>query len=171
MHSFESLNFYRGVSERYNPVHPSIHMMRNDRKPRDSGLHFHQIADEWFRARFGVQYRSQALHVTSKQLTAQAYAASPAHVMRIMPLSEYRFCWSPNASDLLFAAKKLAAAAPKEIQEHLESLAYREDNLFAAHSSGNEVMLHCERYIVIPGELDLAAAKETSESVILLGKV
>jgi hypothetical protein len=167
MDSFEALNFYRGVSARYDTTHPAVHETRRNRRPRDSALDFHEVADAWFNTRFGVPYRSQALLVTSKQLTAQAYAASPAHVMRIVPLTEYRYCWSPNATDLLFSAKKLAGASAREIETHLDSLAYREDELTSAHASGNEVMLHCARYITIPVD---SPPQEHSSSIILPSK-
>lgn len=167
MDSFETLTFYRGVSARYNPQHPTVHEMRRDRRPKDSSIEFHNIANEWFRSRFGVLYRSQSLCITSRKLTAQVYAASPAHVMRILPLSDYHYCWSPNATDLLFAAKKLEDASQREIEDHLNSLGYREDGLAEAHVVGHEVMLHCERFITIPVHFDAINGKEANGSILL----
>lgn len=161
------LHFYRGVSARYDTTHPAVHKLRRNRRPRDSAPAFHEIADAWFHARFGVRYRSQSLLVTSKHFTAQAYAASPAHVMRIVPLTAYSYCWSPSAVDLLFAANKLAKAGAQEIEDYLASLGYREDDLAGAHASGNEVMLHCESFITIP--VEYSVTQERSTSVILLG--
>lgn len=170
MDSFETLTFFRGVSARYNSQHPTIHETRRDRRPKDSSIEFHNVADEWFRSRFGVPYRSQALFLTSLKLTAQAYAATPAHVMRILPLSDYRYCWSPNAVDLLFAARKLEDAGRSEIEDHLASLGYREEGLAEAHAAGHEVMLHCDRYIAIPVHLAPANGVEASGPSILLDK-
>lgn len=167
MDSFETLTFFRGLSARYNTQHPTIHEIRRDRRPKDSSIEFHNIVDGWFLSRFGVSYRSQALFLTSRKLTAQAYAATPDHVMRIMPLSDYRYCWSPNTSDLLFLARRLSGAGKSEIEAHLESLCYREYGLAEAHLSGNEVMLHCERYITIPTHF-IATHCEKSSGVILL---
>lgn len=116
MASFETLNFFRGVSVRYNCQHPTIHETRRNRQPKDSPINFHNVADSWFFSRFGIRYRSQSLLVTSRLLTAGVYAATPAHVMRILPLSEYRYCWSPNVMDLLFTAKKLEGASTSEIK-------------------------------------------------------
>lgn len=167
MNSFETLTFFRGVSSRYDPQHPTIHRTRFDRRPRDTSIDFHRVADEWFRLRFGIPYRSQALLLTSRQFTAQTYAATPAHVMRILPLSDYRYCWSPKAVDLLFAAKKLEGASQGEIEEHLASLCYREDDLAEAHATGHEVMLHCERYIAIPAHLVAGRVEESVAPSIL----
>lgn len=153
MESFETLSFFRGVSARYDAQHPTIHETRRDRRPKDSPIEFHNVVDEWFHSRFGVRYRSQGVFLTSGRITAQAYAATPAHVMRIIPLSEYRYCWSPKAVDLLFAARKLEGASRSAIEMHLDSLDYREDHLSDAHAAGNEVILCCERYIAIPVHL------------------
>jgi hypothetical protein len=167
MDSFETLAFFRGVSARYNVLHPTIHEIRRDRRPKDTSIEFHKVADGWFHSYFGVPYRSQALFLTSGKLTAQAYAATHEHVMRILPLSDYRYCWSPNVVDLLFTAKKLAGASRSDIEDHLVSLGYREDGLVEAHAAGHEVMLHCERYIAIPVHLASTDGKEASGSILL----
>lgn len=153
MSSFESLVFYRGVSSSYAVDRPSILEPRRDRRPKNSSIDFHTAADNWFLKRFGIAYRSQGLFLCARMLTAHAYAASPAHVMRIVPLSAYRYCWSPTISDLLFAATKLASAETSEVEKHLDSAGYREEGLADAYAAGHEVMLHCERYIAIPVRL------------------
>lgn len=168
MDSFETLIFFRGVSIRYDPQYPTVHETRRNRRPKDSSIDFHNVADRWFHSYFGVPYRSQALLLTSRQFTAQAYAATPEHIMRILPLSDYRYCWSPNAVDLLFAAKKLEGAGPREIEDHLTSLGYREDGLAEAHAAGHEVMLYCERYITIPVHLVSVNGEENGGPSILL---
>jgi len=172
MPSFEDLPFLRGVSEKYDLRNPSVQVMRMDRKPKDSSPRFHAIADAWFARKFGVNFRSQSLHLTARILTAQTHGATPAHVMRVVPLSPYRYCWSPNAVDLLFAAKKMEHSSEGEIASHLESLNYQTDGLDAAFDSGNEVMLHCERYMAIPLHLlDGDFLSKSDESVILINTV
>lgn len=150
MESFETLVFLRGVSERFDPTHPTVHTVRKDRRPKDSSIVFHSIADDWFDNKFGVRYRTQAIFVTSRALTARTYAASDRHVMRILPLTAYRYCWSPEISDLLAVIGGLKNKGRDEIEKVLSSLKYREDNLKEAHDSGHEVMLFCEQYITIP---------------------
>lgn len=168
--SFETHCFLRGVSTKYSLEYPTIHLMRKDRRPKDSPTRFHQIADNWFAKRFGVAFRSQSLLITSRIFTAENYGATPAHVMRILPLSEYVFCWSPKAVDLLFAAKKMESSPVEEIESHLDSLQYRLDGLAEAYNSGHEVMLHCDRYIAIPFHIVCERNTESLASRIILDK-
>ena len=98
--------------------------------------------------------------LTSRLVTAHAYAATAAHVMRVIPLTGYQYCWSPKTSDLLFAAKKLERATTQEIEEYLISQDYREDDLSGAHESGHEVMLFCNVYVVIPLHIAVIGNKQ-----------
>lgn len=163
MSSFEVLPFYRGVSVRYPIDAPSLNIPRRNREPRSSSPSFHRAADAWFEKTFGIPYRTQGLFVTPSDYVARNYAASDEHVMRIVPLSPYRFCWSPTISDLLFVAQRLAEASSHEIEEYLAAADYQEGGLQAAHTSNHEVMLHCERYVAIPiGLMNGGARPQTS---------
>lgn len=153
MSSFEVLPFYRGVSARYSMDVPTLHSPRTNRRPRSSPNAFHRIADDWFFKRFGIRYRSHSLFVTPSKFIARNYGATPDHLIRIIPITDYRFCWSPSVSDLLFAAQKLEKATLDEIESYLDQASYREEDLKAAHSSGHEVMLYCQHYIAIPDRL------------------
>lgn len=167
--TFEVLCFCRGMSGKYPIDRPYVVEPRVDRRPRDSGPKFHEIADHWFLERFGIRYRSQGVFVTPNQLTATAYAASPRHVARVVPLTEYRYCWSPRVSDLLFKAKELADADPAAIRQFLESAEYQESELGAAHEAGHEVMLHCSRYVAIP--IDLLSGQSSTPALPVSGIV
>lgn len=167
MCTFESLSFYRGVSSKYLTDRPSVLTPRRDRRPRNSPDGFHEIADKWFNEHFGVAYRSQGLFLTSRVLSALTYAQSQVHVMRVIPLGAYRYCWSPKVPDLLFAATRLAGGRANEIEAYLDSAEYRETGLQEAHDTGHEIMLYCEQYIAIP--IDLLGVKLASQapSIIL----
>lgn len=165
--TFETLQFFRGLSNEYSTDKPSIIVPRKDRRPRNSSLHFHQVADKWFLDKFGTPYRSHGVFVIARSLSASAYAASPDHVVRVIPLSPYRFCWSKKISDLLFGAQELADAPAEKIKDFLENACYQEDDLSAAHSSGNEVMLFCERYIAIPVSLLGVSSAPEQPSIII----
>lgn len=167
MSTFESLIFYRGVSEDNPTDHPYIKQTRKNRKPRASSQHFHNIANQWFIQKFGISYRSEAIFVTSLKLSATTYAATEKHLVRVIPISAYRYCWSSKISDLLFAAKELENASEENIKRTLDFAEYREDDLQEAHKSGHEVMLFCEEYICIPEPPNLMAQK-TEKSFILL---
>lgn len=151
--TFETLIFYRGMAAKYPTDRPFIKECRTDRQPKDSSRKFHEAADSWFVKRFGIPYRSQVVCVTSRKLTARAYAATPEHLMRVVPLTEYRYCWSPKVSDLLFKAKEFADVDPLVIHEFLDTACYQETDLEAASRFGHEVMLHCASYVAVPVRL------------------
>lgn len=106
--------------------------------------------------------------MTSKQLSASTYAATEDHLMRVIPLSNYRYCWSPKVSDLIFAATKLETASKDEIEAYLNSMQYREDELENAHRAGHEVMLFCDQYISIPIGLLGKGITSSTQSIILI---
>ncbi|MGF6110391.1 hypothetical protein [Pseudomonas frederiksbergensis] len=148
MFSFETLSFYRGLSNRYEVAHPTVHATRMDRQPRDTRQNIHDVADNWFFERFGVRYRSQAVFVSSDTSVAAAYAASPDHIVRVIPLGAYKYCWSSQLSDLL----EIGMHNPdiEDFKSDLVNAHYKEDCLDDAHRLGHEVMIFCESYVCIP---------------------
>lgn len=148
MESFESLAFYRGITTGPVPVSPLIVKARKNRLPKNTPLEVHERADKWFETKFGVRYRSQAVFVTSRQFIADGYAASPQHVVRVIPLGDYRYCWSPKVYDFLTVS--IDPSNSKNIEGFLDRSGYIESDLRAAHTVGYEVMIFCERYVAIP---------------------
>lgn len=146
--TFETLKFFRGIKDQIPLDRPSIHETRMDRRPRDSALHLHSAADNWFNEKFGTRYRSQALFVTSDWATARLYASSDDRVFRIVPLTDYKFCWSPQLKD--FLEYGLRPNQAETISQFLDRSDYTEIDLLAAHGSGHEVMLHCAEYLAVP---------------------
>lgn len=131
----------------------------------------HDAADLWFEKRFGIRYRSQALFVTSLDYIASAYADNRNHVVRIVPLGAYKYCWSPVIADMLMISVGLQSA--DKLDELLANGDYRESDLQSAHDSGHEVMVFCEQYITIPihligdGSSSLFDGPASEASVIL----
>lgn len=150
MHTFETLEFYRGFSNRWPIDRPSVITTRKDRRPRNFDDGFHARADAWFEKKFGIRYRSQAVFITSAHFTARGYGATPDHVARIIPLGEYKFCWSPKRIDLLFFERNNEGL---DIEQYLDESQYQDSDLELAHSTKHEVMLYCEQYISIPTSL------------------
>lgn len=170
MESFELLPFYRGISGKSLEA-PYVGKTRKDRVPRNTRPEMHFAADQWFESRFGVKYRSQALFLSGRRFTASGYGESPEHVVRVIPLGAYSFCWSPRISDLLSVT--LNVQTTDGLLEELNAAGYRESGLQAAHESGNELMLFCERYIAVPLHLleepgQPSGPENESISVILL---
>lgn len=148
--SFESLAFFRGVSKSMPMDQVTVHKVRKFRQPRNSEQEFHDLADDWFLRKFGVRYRSTSLFVTSSLQHAARYAESAEHIVRIIPLSNYSYCWSPDLEDLTYAQSRLKPFSQKVVDSYLDKAGYRETDLQGAHASGNELMLLCESYMAIP---------------------
>lgn len=142
MESFETLPFLRGISNIVS--HPFVAPIRKDRRPRDLEFELHEAADDWFLKRFGVRFRSQSLFVTSLHVVASGYGPQ---TVRILPLGDYRYCWSRTTSDLISILK---GAAVGQVQGLLDAAQYVDVDLAAAHRAGHEVMLYCDEYIAIP---------------------
>lgn len=144
--TFEVLAFFRGVSARVAVDTPSILSPRKKRAPRNTSPEMHALADAWFERRFGVKYRSQALFVTSSSFAARGYAETERHVVRVIPLGPYRYCWSPQVRDMLSMSLDKAG----NVESTLDAAGYIESNLHLAHELGHEVMLYCDKYIAVP---------------------
>lgn len=170
METFETFEFYRGMSEVYPIDRPIVKKTRKDRAPRDTKTLIHSAADNWFLNRFGVNYRSQAVLVTSRQDFARKYAATVDHVYRIIPMGKYSFCWSPFATDMLELVYDVSES--EACQSKLASAMYQEIDLAAAHEAGHEVMLFCDQYVAIPvglcGNAINGPVSDTNKSKIIL---
>ncbi|MFJ4496618.1 hypothetical protein [Pseudomonas atacamensis] len=148
MPTFDDLVFYRGFSASHDMTQRQVHVTRKNRRARDLSPEIHASADEWFMKNFGVFYRSQSVFVTSDLNVAIAYAESPAHVGRVIPIDKYSFCWSKQLRDMmeLFIGGALAG----RVHQELDAAGYTEADLSSAHASGHEVMLFCDSYLSIP---------------------
>jgi hypothetical protein len=167
MRSFETLAFYRGMSSDIPLDRPSLFRARKNRKPRDTPDNLHYAADEWFRNKFGIPYRSEALFVTSNRIIAQFYGKSPDHCVRIIPIDNYSYCWSSKYADFLHLAKNVSSA--EDLTSRLNISEYVTSNLELAHSSGNELMLCCDFYLAIPiGLLGNSEMQIPTSNIIIL---
>ncbi|MDQ0042249.1 hypothetical protein [Variovorax boronicumulans] len=168
MHSFETLSFYRGLSKDVPLDRPSLFKTRKDRIPRDTPIHLHNAANEWFKGKFGVAYRSEALFLTPSPTIAQFYGKSKSkdHCVRVIPIGPYTYCWSSKYADFLHLAKD--SPSPEELAQRLDQSNYDDKNLDLAHESGNEIMLCCAAYITIPIELFLANNELAEKSSIIV---
>lgn len=145
--NFEIHTALRGLSGEKKVNSPFVGEMPRNRQPKDLPISLHNRADQWFDEKFGIRYRSKAIFITGSEFIAQSHAYSDQHVVRIVPLSSYKFCWSPLIKDLFSFGNSSNGAT---IEEYLDSGNYRQDGLEEALLSGNEIMLHCDQFIAIP---------------------
>lgn len=148
MSSFEKLAFYRGLSKNYEISQPTVHATRKNRLPRDMQQYIHEAADNWFFESFGVRYRSQSIFLSSNINIVSAYAATPDHIARVIPLGPYRYCWSSQITDLLEIC--MHATDVNIFRDELANSRYKEEGLADAHRLGHEVMLFCDSYVCVP---------------------
>jgi hypothetical protein len=135
MSSFEKLAFYRGLSKNYEISQPTVHATRKNRLPRDMQQHIHEAADNWF-------FLSSNINIVS------AYAATPDHIARVIPLGPYKYCWSSQITDLLEIC--MHATDVNIFRDELANSRYKEEGLADAHRLGHEVMLFCDSYVCVP---------------------
>lgn len=74
----------------------------------------------------------------------------------MLPIGEYHYCWSPVINDLY--RKTLICFDDKDaVDKVLADGKYSEDrNLAAAVASGHEVMIHCQKAILIREDIATA---------------
>lgn len=165
--SFETLDFYRGVSSTHPIDRISLITPRVNRRPRNSAFNSHLLADNWFKSKFGTSYRSAGAFVTPQLSIARGYAASDNHIVRVIPITTYTFCWSPKISDMLMLC--MPPCDDHTFIARLEHSLYSEGNLELAHKSGNELMLACTQYLSIPiNLLEIHETPATFSPIILL---
>jgi len=138
---------YRGSDDVFHP-HSSILRVtvRQNRRPRSTGVDDHEQADGWFIETFGIPYRSASLFCTGNVDTAAAYARyySVGNTAIVLPIGEYHYCWSPHVQDLFMGFRGQFDEFPS-IVDFLDHTDYYEDTrLINAIASHNEIMLHCK---------------------------
>lgn len=136
------MNIYRGFVNR--PKVGVILKTRKDRKPRDSSIELHNEADEYFFKKFGIKFRSQSIFCTGDIQSAKKYGK----VAKIKPIGDSQICWSPKCFDLIEKEDFHWMTTEEFILEN----EYQIGNLDKAIESGNEIMIHCDRYEIIQHE-------------------
>lgn len=152
MDIFEKFNFYRGMSNSYPTDKPYIVTPRKNRRPLNSDERFHVTVDDWFYKKFGTYYRSQSVFLTTNKEVARTYSYNNSfkHVVRVIPLALYKYCWSPKVEDLYNISIDYLYSDKERIESMLETLEYKESDLIDAVNISNEIMLSCCQYVAIP---------------------
>ncbi len=134
--------------------------MRKDRAPRDMKANTHVMLDNYFEDNFGIRYRSAAVFVTGSKENAEDYGK----VYAVFPIGDFSFIYSPIIVDLYSNIKHneiVSSLNPfkkptkikhtqESINAYLDSGKYTNKNLLAGIKKGNEIMIHCDEYYIIP---------------------
>lgn len=72
--------------------------VRKNREPMSTSPAIHEAVDEYFNEKFGSKFRSNAVFGTGKRLQALGYGEGVPYL--ILPVSDFKFAWSPIIQDL-----------------------------------------------------------------------
>jgi len=134
---------------------------RSSRRPRDSSSSQHDAADAWFEQKFGVYARSKSLFASGNKHSLSDYGDTYI----VLPKGHMSVIWSPKVDDMyghfetghwgtLRQGLRLGSVSEEEfwhqIGMDLDDQDYREGDLPAGIKSGNELMIQCNSYYIIP---------------------
>lgn len=125
------------------------------RRPRSMELSLSEACDEWFERRFGWRARSNhCLFVSGSREQAEQFGTPVV----VIPIAPARYLWSPRITDLTQHFKTLGVTSAEVVPRLLEEGNYRGGALEAAITSGNEIMVRCERYFWSTAMIDVASS-------------
>jgi len=143
--------------------------VKRNRRPTDTPLHLHRVADDWFFDNFGWRGRSAGLFCTGSKTQARGYG----DVHAVFPVGDYEIIWSPRVKDLYREAEsafKVASQAVRstrnfedeaelknevmdqsaELLIHtLDHSSYRDGELIGGLRAMNEIMVNCDEYYAV----------------------
>ena len=134
--------------------------VRKGRRPVDSSNQLHDKMDDMFLKKFGFRARSNVLFCTGSHNTTSYYG----NTYSIWPIGDYKFVWSPSVRDIVVELENMedewesgypltSTEEEKDVREtgRLEDLMrkYTDKDIKAAIKSGNEIMLHCKKYVAL----------------------
>jgi len=132
----------------------------SNRKPVDTPQYIHDEANHIFTKLFKYPFRNGTF-VTGSYDTASNYG----HVGIVLPIGDFHYLWSNYVEDLFnsweefngehntednkqdnFEANQMAFLDELELNKKH----YQSSNLLAAIQTGNEIMLYCDHYLILP---------------------
>lgn len=156
---------YRGMKERFSPD-ICLKYPRSSRRPLTTNKKVHELADDYFKHKFGNKFRSESIFVSRSTELAKTYG----DVYAVFPLDQVSFCWSPNVEDFTVTSAKynkmfdagevtLTKDDFNEFQKFMDDLDYHCDdeslkNDFVKYRDFKqfEVMIKCDEYLAIRQE-------------------
>lgn len=144
------VRLYRGFGEVILPGIVENIFIQAPRKPKDTHIDMHQISDEWFKMKFGINARSTTI-ICSTDIEQAFQYASGGMLAEIKPIEPYSVIYSENVVDFLEHCIEMKSPFCREnIEDWLDQKEY-----ICTNSVSNipeyfrgEVMLYCERYML-----------------------
>lgn len=174
---------YRGLKskdERWGAYHTAF--VRKDRRPLTTGELTSKAFDDWFNERYGYRIRSAGLFVSGQYGEANFYG----HPHYVFPMGDFKYCWaewskfaaegdyprSGVVEDSLAISSRIGdtfqrmrtdGGKPdrKEVVDHVldKEIDWHFDNLPKAISQRAEIILFCDRVILVPVPNRILAAE------------
>ena len=136
--------------------------VRKNRKPKDTSKTIHDLANVYFKDKFGVEARNKSIFCTGDLSETGRYGDT----YLIFPVGEYEIIWSPKVKDFTVHVtdkknfKKYSKAyhkigteeeREKQLNQFIKDIVdtYKTGDLKKAIKSKNEIMLICEEYIAV----------------------
>lgn len=173
----DNLNWliYRGMRVRFSPD-ICVKYPRENRRPLTTEPKVQELADSYFKHRFGIKFRAESIFASRSKDLAKAYG----DVYAIFPLDRVNFAWSPKVEDFTYEAHYFNTMLKgkdevtdyefKRFEEFMDDKEYchNDDSLvkefikFRDYKQ-HEIMIKCDEYIAvrenaIPKVLDLLLA-------------
>ena len=119
---------YRGL-ESYIPL-VKVRAPRQDRQPKDTIPTLHHKLDGLLERDFGVKYRSSSIFATANRNVAREYGLA----YFLLPLGDFKFCWSPVSDDALnfFGLRHFLAMVEQDGSEAAKSK-YKSEGISSRH--------------------------------------
>ena len=113
------------------------------RQPRNMPVDVQTSIDNWFERKFGIRFRQRSLFATGSLEIAESYASERGEVRSLEPQADFCFCWSEECVDLYSEYQQ--SYSGESIDQLMERLDFRCDNLDYALRTGNEIMFVCRQ--------------------------
>lgn len=130
---------YRGIQRReehdYLIVNP-----RQNRRPLGTDEAIHKKFVKAFRELGFEANRDNSLFCTGNQYEARQYGL----VYAVFPIGKFSYTWSEDVEDLIIVSREM----PKNVKQFVRDN-YQDHDLVSAIESKNEVMLKCERVLLV----------------------
>jgi len=139
------ITFTRSMGWSDQPDHFKHKTYRN-RKPRDSSIEAHNLANEFFKKKFGWKARSENV--------VFAYVRRLVHMRttwypNIFPIGKFKVVWSPNTSDMYkfdgMEYPKLGDLQKEILLDDFEAAEYT-NKMPDRRAVNNEIMIGCKEY-------------------------
>lgn len=123
------------------------------RKPKNSPLFIHEVADKWFEEKLGINGRSQTIFTSLCKGHAREYQENGGSLLEVdlSKNSNYSLIFSPHVYDFLKITEEIKNESDaQQIIRWLESKQYqRVDNVEKVPEDfKGEIMLYCKEYKV-----------------------